>query len=386
MVKNLVGPPVVGEDFVGRKEELAEAVRMIRQGNSLLLASPRRVGKSSFSKKLVEMFRREGVLAAYIDLQGVRTEQEFGDRIADAFRKIREESSKAVGLKDKVESFLNRIRKVEVKGVGFELKDNQQKFYSAVEKLMDFEGKALIVVDELAVFLEHITTANGPEAAENLMNWLRKIRQSHQGRIVWVYCSSVSITNFVKRHNMSYTINDISSFPLGEMAYEEASHLLKELCSGQGVEVFADDDIDVILEKIGWRLPFFIQLFFKNFIQNQSSYKGQPMDKVVDEIISIIIREHQIATWSERLAGYGVYEKPAQLLLNYLCQPNHKSERSHLETIISPACDSLEDVGKVYAELRQMLDNDGYLMESSQGDIVFRSPIIRQYWYNKFVK
>ena len=24
MVKNLVGPPVVGEDFVGRKEELAE--------------------------------------------------------------------------------------------------------------------------------------------------------------------------------------------------------------------------------------------------------------------------------------------------------------------------------------------------------------------------
>lgn len=31
MVKNLVGPPVVGEDFVGRKEELAEAVRMISQ-------------------------------------------------------------------------------------------------------------------------------------------------------------------------------------------------------------------------------------------------------------------------------------------------------------------------------------------------------------------
>jgi hypothetical protein len=46
----------------------------------------------------------------------------------------------------------------------------------------------------------------------------------------------------------------------------------------------------------------------------------------------------------------------------------------------------MEDVGKVYAELRQMLDNDGYLMESNQGDIVFRSPIIRQYWYNKFVK
>ena len=40
----------------------------------------------------------------------------------------------------------------------------------------------------------------------------------------------------------------------------------------------------------------------------------------------------------------------------------------------------------VYAEVRQMLENDGYIMETESGDLVFRSPIIRQYWFSKFVK
>ena len=40
----------------------------------------------------------------------------------------------------------------------------------------------------------------------------------------------------------------------------------------------------------------------------------------------------------------------------------------------------------VYAEVRQMLENHRYIMETESGDLVFRSPIIRQYWFSKFVK
>ena len=86
------------------------------------------------------------------------------------------------------------------------------------------------------------------------------------------------------------------------------------------------------------------------------------------------------------MAGYGKYTKSAQLLLNYLCQPGHKSVRSHLETIVSSACPEGEDTAMVYAEVRQMLENDGYIMETESGDLIFRSPIIRQYWFSKFVK
>ena len=55
MAKNLVGPPVTGDDFIGRKNEIERAISILEQGNSILLASPRRVGKSSFVKRFMEV-------------------------------------------------------------------------------------------------------------------------------------------------------------------------------------------------------------------------------------------------------------------------------------------------------------------------------------------
>ncbi|MGM9740765.1 MAG: hypothetical protein ACI3ZP_09200, partial [Candidatus Cryptobacteroides sp.] len=74
MVKNLIGPPVTGANFYGRTSELEEALSLMEQGNSLLLASPRRVGKSSFSKKLIELSEDRGYRSVYLDLQGVSNE------------------------------------------------------------------------------------------------------------------------------------------------------------------------------------------------------------------------------------------------------------------------------------------------------------------------
>lgn len=41
MIRNLIGPPVTGMDFIGREKELADAWKAIEDTNSLLLASPR---------------------------------------------------------------------------------------------------------------------------------------------------------------------------------------------------------------------------------------------------------------------------------------------------------------------------------------------------------
>lgn len=388
MVKNLIGPPVTGANFYGRTTELEEALSLMAQGNSLLLASPRRVGKSSFSKKLIELSEDRGYRSVYLDLQGVSNEQEFGDRLADCFRKVKSEESRLYGMMDSVGRLLHKVRKVEFRGVGFEFREDAVKFYSEVEKMIGSVNKSrvIVVIDELAVFLQRIEEQRGIDAVESILNWLRKLRQNSQNQIVWIFCSSVSITNYASRNNLSYTINDLTPFKLGEMSYEEASGLLYQLCTGQGMEPFNEDDTEIILTKLGWKLPFFIQLFFNYYHRGTAEYKNIGMSAASDKIIELIIREHQLSSWSERLSGYGKYEKPAQLLLNYLCTPKHKSDRRHLESIIKPGCLQGEDSGIVYSEVRQMLDTDGYLMEDDNGNIVFRSPVIRQYWFNKFVR
>jgi ATP-dependent protease HslVU (ClpYQ) ATPase subunit len=53
-IKLKIGSPVVGEDFFGREVELRKAEALIRD-NNLMLAAPRRVGKTSFARKMLRL-------------------------------------------------------------------------------------------------------------------------------------------------------------------------------------------------------------------------------------------------------------------------------------------------------------------------------------------
>ena len=66
-IENRIGPPVEGKDFYGREKELGIANRLLDSGHSLLLSAPRRIGKSSFAKRLIEDKKAQGWKCVYID-------------------------------------------------------------------------------------------------------------------------------------------------------------------------------------------------------------------------------------------------------------------------------------------------------------------------------
>lgn len=74
-ISNKVGPPVTGDDFYGRTEELSRAHKYLDTNHSLVLSAPRRIGKSSFAKRLIQDKQAEGWKCSYIDLEGVRTRE-----------------------------------------------------------------------------------------------------------------------------------------------------------------------------------------------------------------------------------------------------------------------------------------------------------------------
>ncbi|MCD8387951.1 MAG: ATP-binding protein, partial [Bacteroidales bacterium] len=76
-ISNRVGPPVTGDDFYGRVKELSQAHDYLRTNHSLVLSAPRRIGKSSFAKRLIEDQKALGWSCVYIDLEGVRTQEDF---------------------------------------------------------------------------------------------------------------------------------------------------------------------------------------------------------------------------------------------------------------------------------------------------------------------
>jgi AAA+ ATPase superfamily predicted ATPase len=73
-----------GEHFTDRDVETRELVRDLRSGQSVLIISPRRYGKTSLITAVTETVRKQHILVAYIDLLRTTTKERFANQLAAA--------------------------------------------------------------------------------------------------------------------------------------------------------------------------------------------------------------------------------------------------------------------------------------------------------------
>jgi hypothetical protein len=73
-----------GPDFCDRTEELAGLERLVHDGQSIVLSSPRRYGKTSLALRLQDRLREQGFLTVYVDFFSVLSEQDFVTKLAKA--------------------------------------------------------------------------------------------------------------------------------------------------------------------------------------------------------------------------------------------------------------------------------------------------------------
>lgn len=73
-----------GPDFCDRTEELAGLERLVHDGQSIVLSSPRRYGKTSLVLHLQEHLREQEFLTVYVDFFSVLSEQDFVTKLAKA--------------------------------------------------------------------------------------------------------------------------------------------------------------------------------------------------------------------------------------------------------------------------------------------------------------
>lgn len=75
------GRPVKSSDIVDRHEFLAEIQQRLSDGHSLMLAGPRRIGKSSIAHEVLRQMRNKGVYTASVDLFYVTSIDEFAAKL-----------------------------------------------------------------------------------------------------------------------------------------------------------------------------------------------------------------------------------------------------------------------------------------------------------------
>ena len=386
-ISNKIGPPVEGEDFFGREKEIRKANRLLDSKHSLLLSAPRRIGKSSLAKRLIEEKKQQGWKCVYIDLEETTTEEGFLRLVVEAFKKNGIWKQLTEGMSKGVVSVLDRIEKVTIGGVvDFNIgkREEQEDLYKNLKDLIKHDEDTFIVVDELTLFLGILNkSGNGAEKVAFILNWLRSLRQVSKTNVRWLFCGSVGLRNFTSAMNLGYTINDLMEFGLGELTREEAKGLLSGLCKSEDMEM-SEELINYTLEKLHWNIPYFIQVIFSKLAEE---YEDEVTKESIDIAYNKLCSENYLSTWSERLSEYREYEVSARQILKALSTQSAGLERDAMLNILMTGQDAskVEEVDYILSKVLEMLENDGYILKMDSIRI-FRSPLLRDYWFNKFVQ
>lgn len=385
-ISNRVGPPVTGDDFFGRVEELSRAHEYLDSNHSLVLSAPRRIGKSSFAKRLITDKKELGWNCVYIDLEGVRTKDEFLQILINQFDKsgLWTEAVNVAG------SFVNRIFEG-IKSIGpvefnFSHQEISKDLYTSLAQVINHNKDSLIVIDELTLFLSVLDkNDDSHKDAAFFLNWFRSLRQVTDSKIRWVFCGSVGLHNFTRMRNLSMTINDLISFDFDALSYDEASGLIKALAESEGVP-FSEQMTTYLLDKIEWHIPYFIQLLFTN-IKNHPGAKNGVTQQMIESAFDKLAHAEDLSTWSERLSEYSGLEDGTRLLLKGLCQANDGLSREQLLNIYALYSeDNPIKRDKDLSTILNMIEHDGYVMRTKEGIRRFRSPLLKKWWYYNFVE
>ena len=385
-ISNKIGPPVEGEDFFGREKEIRKANRLLDSNHSLLLSAPRRIGKSSLAKRLIEEKKQQGWKCVYIDLEETTTEEGFLRLVIEAFKENGIWKQLAEGMSKGLVSVLDRIEKISLGPVDLNIgkREDQEGLYKNLKELIKHDEDTFIVVDELTLFLGILNKSeNGAEKVAFILNWLRSLRQVSKTNVRWLFCGSVGLRNFTSAMNLGYTINDLMEFGLGELSREEAEGLLSGLCKSEDMEM-SEELINYTLDKLHWNIPYFIQVIFSKLAEE---YEDEVTRESIDIAYNKLCSENYLSTWSERLSEYREFEVPARQILKSLSTQPAGMERDAMLNILMTGQDAskVEEIDYLLSKVLEMLENDGYILKMDSIR-AFRSPLLRDYWFNKFVQ
>lgn len=389
-ITNKIGAPVTGEDFYGRSNELSRAYRYLNERQSLLLSAPRRIGKSSFAKKLIAEKSVEDWKCVYIDLQGIATKEAFLRKLIDSFTGagLMEQTGKRV--KEFMESFFTVASGVELGKIKIDLnqRSSLEAMYNRLSETFDYEQDTLIVIDELPLFLGKLIGINGEnrDEVEFLLNWFRSLRQHENSRLRWLFCGSVGLRNFTTHYRMSQTINDLADFELGALTDDEARGLIHALSLSYQLSM-TDEVVDKTLNLLQWPIPYFIQLLIDRLISGKQN-DGEVVVGInnIEAAIEELSRSDYFMTWYERLYEYRNLEPIARVVLNNVSAAEVGLSKDMLLQILMKGHESADEpaINENLTKVLEMLEHDGYLMRNDRIR-KFRSPLLRKWWKYKFI-
>ncbi len=374
----ITGQSARKNNFWKRDKELEDIWYKINSNQHILLAAPRRVGKTSIMHYLMDN-PKDDYIVLYIDTESANSENEFWKKI---FHKLMDQDflntvqNKAINLWNK----LKTVRLSEVSTSGVKFGEAQEVLYvDAIKEILrdlDSGKKIIIMLDEFAQTIENIIKYENEYSAKSLLNNHRELRQDKKlsEQITFIYAGSIGLESVASKIGSIVAINDLSRVKVAPLKEEDAKEFIKTLSKDNNINI-QEPEVIYLLQKLEWLIPFYIQLILDELRKNQQQITTQIIDRAFEAILE---NRNHFEHWHTRLKSLDDNEyKFAKEILNFA------SEKSTIESneIMNLATKHhlLEDKAK---EVRNSLVYDGYINNNDDSkEFRFNSPILKMWWY-----
>lgn len=292
MVINRVGAPVRGSDFYGR-EPLVELIwQKLRNGN-ILLAAPRRFGKTSVMYRLIDEPHFD-FKVVHADLEHMVEPAELISLLAVQLAKDTRLTKIANGLSYFPKSLWTRFKQsfseVDLWKIKVKLREQlrprwQESGEELFKRIADSENTILFVLDEFPMMIDRMArSAKHREEARTMLRWLRALRQSPTTRNVrFLIAGSIGISHVLNQLGEISAINDFEQVRLEPFPPGLAMGLLRELERSEKIKL-SEPCKRKMLQLIGTHVPYFIQIIFSEAAKAHAQ-DGEPITpKKIEQI------------------------------------------------------------------------------------------------------
>ncbi len=386
--KTIIGQAVRGSDFYLRPRIIEDLISNLEKGNHILLAAPRRIGKTSIMFYLMDN-PKPNYLIKYLITQSINNENEYYKRI---YKKVIEILKGSDNLWTQTKKLIKskRISSITIEGVTID--DVGVSYYDELLlllKSLDLESRKLIImIDEFSETLENIIKDEGEVKAIHFLESNRDFRhipELHK-KVQFIYTGSIGLENIVSRLNKINTINDIYPYEVRPFTDAESKNLIDRLIEGSDL-VIDNTQKENIINEIEWSIPYFIQIIVDEIDKMEWTVNDNNQRVVNHEIIKQSVNnslenrtyfEHWLSRL--RIAYKGNEYKFVLELLNTISgnQFIHGNDIFNLSVKYQ--------IQESYKDVLNALIHDGYINNlRNKSEFQFNSPLLKKWWFEKVV-
>lgn len=373
----IIGNKATGSYYFRRHQIEEDIISEIEKGNHVLVAAPRRVGKTSVLAYLCDNCNPNWK-CIYENIQGIDQEKELYKRMYELILSCLRSDEQ---LWEKCQSYLEGITITEIGKGSIKLGEAERNFVSKINKIIPLllaDIKVVLFLDELPEVLHQLNKSNKKEEANRILKNLRRWRQGNEFKsLCLVVTGSIGLHHIVANITGRTTDNnDYGLIDFEPFNYKQGFDFIEYVTSGATVQYSPQLKL-YLLDKINYIIPYFINLVIHEVNKRARKLNSPDIsERDIDQAFDTIVAESKhFRDWKNRLFDY-FNKANAQFMNEALIVMAHKGKLNKRQVFdLAVKHNKTDD----YMELMTILVDDGYIVDGHEG-FVFRSPFLETFW------